>query len=73
MFKLATIIGVALLITLSGRPVSATPDLSWVTSGYRNGDFKLVSGVRAADILIASDDFKVVASQPITWRWTLSA
>jgi hypothetical protein len=60
MFKLATMIGVALLITLSGRPVSAAPDLSWVTSGYRNGDFKLVSGVSAADILIAPDDFKVV-------------
>ena len=53
-------IGLTLLITLSGQPVSAAPDLSWVTSVYRKGDFKLVSGVSAADILIASDDFKVV-------------
>ena len=60
MFKLATIIGVALLITLSGRPVSANPDSSWVTSEYHQGDFKLVSTGHVTDILIAPDDFKVV-------------
>ena len=60
MFKVATMIGIALLITLIDGPVMAAPDSSWVTSKYRQGDFKLVSTGRVASILIAPDDFKVV-------------
>src|SRR5713226_5357702 len=35
-------------------------DSSWVKSVYRKGDFQLVHGGRAADILVAPEDFKVV-------------
>ena len=31
----------------------------WVKETYRGGDFKLVSGGRAADVLVSADDFKV--------------
>lgn len=60
MRKLATIVGVLLLMTLNGSPVCAAPALTWVTSGYHRGDFKLVSRTQPADILISPDDFKVV-------------
>src|SRR5713226_199029 len=38
----------------------AASDSSWVKSEYRKGDFQLVHGGRAADILVAPEDFKVV-------------
>jgi hypothetical protein len=56
MFKLATIIGLVLLITLSHTAASAAP---WVSSDYHRGDFKLVSIGHATGILISPDDFKV--------------
>jgi hypothetical protein len=34
---------------------------SWVKGVHRKGDFKLVHGGRAADILVSPDDFKVVS------------
>ena len=60
MCKLAAIVGVGFLLALSCLPVIAGPDLSWVTSKYHQGDFRLVSGGRAAEILISANDFKVV-------------
>ncbi|HEX8138057.1 MAG TPA: glycosyl hydrolase 115 family protein [Pyrinomonadaceae bacterium] len=41
---------------------SATPgaEAAWVKESYSSGDFKLVYGGRAADILVAPADFKVV-------------
>jgi len=48
------------LIVLSYRPDAAAFQSSWVTTEYRSGDFKLVSGTHAADILVSPDDFKVV-------------
>ncbi len=60
MHSFITIAGLALIVVLGCRPVTAALQSSWVTSDYRNGDFKLVSGGRAADILVSPNDFKVV-------------
>ncbi|HLM55213.1 MAG TPA: hypothetical protein VK422_03740 [Pyrinomonadaceae bacterium] len=38
---------------------SAAQDSSWVGEVYREGDFKLAHGGRAADVLVSTDDFKV--------------
>jgi len=43
-----------------GTPLSAAPDASWVRSDYRPGDFKLVYGGDAADIVVSPVDFQVV-------------
>jgi Glycosyl hydrolase family 115/Gylcosyl hydrolase family 115 C-terminal domain len=59
MRKFITIAGLALML-LSYRPVAAASPSSWVATEYRNGDFKLFSGARAADILVSPNDFKVV-------------
>ncbi|HEX8070246.1 MAG TPA: glycosyl hydrolase 115 family protein [Pyrinomonadaceae bacterium] len=40
--------------------VAAQESASWVRDAYRGGDFKLVAGRRAADLLVAPEDFKVV-------------
>lgn len=53
-----TISGLALLVLGYGPGAAAQP--SWVATEYRNGDFKLVSGARAADLLVSPSDFKVV-------------
>jgi len=60
MRKFITIAGLALMVLLNSPPGAAAPETSWVTAEYRNGDFKLVSGARAADILVSPNDFKVV-------------
>jgi len=60
MRKFATIAGYALIVLLSSLPGAAAPESSLVSAEYRNGDFKLVSGARAADILVSPNDFKVV-------------
>jgi len=49
-----------ILVLLSVPSAAAGADSSWVRGEYRRGDFKLVYGGRAADILISSEDFKVV-------------
>lgn len=59
MRKFITIAGLALMV-LSCRPGAAASEVSWVTAEYRYGDFKLVSGARAADIVVSPNDFKVV-------------
>jgi len=33
---------------------------SWLRDGYRQGDFKLVYGGQAANVLVSVEDFKVV-------------
>src|SRR6266536_3494552 len=49
------------VLILSTAPCATAPaESSWVHSKYRPGDFKLVYGGRAADILISPKDFKVV-------------
>jgi hypothetical protein len=60
MRNLVTIGGLALMLLLSTFQGAAATQSSWITTSYRPGDFKLVSGSRAADILIAPNDFKVV-------------
>jgi len=60
MRKLVTITGLALMIAFSYPPVAAASQSPWITSEYHQGDFKLVSRGRAADILISPNDFKVV-------------
>lgn len=52
------------LLTVLGLSVASTvvaQESSWVKGEYRSGDFKLVYGSRAADILVSPDDFKVVS------------
>lgn len=61
--KLQTNIVLAALMTLGlavARPAVAQ-ESSWVKGEYRRGDFKLVHGARAADILVSPEDFKVVS------------
>jgi len=60
MRKFVAIAGFALIVSLSSFPGAAAPESSLISAEYRNGDFKLVSGARAADILISPKDFKVV-------------
>ena len=60
MRRFTTIAGLVFLIVLSALPGAAASEGSWVTTEYRRGDFKLVSGLRAADILVSPNDFKVV-------------
>src|SRR6266545_5841519 len=45
-----------ILVLLSVPSAAAGADSSWVRVEYRRGDFKLVYGGRAADILISSED-----------------
>ena len=56
-------LAVSILFALCS-PVAGATDSSWVTSwvssDYRRGDFKLVSGGQAADIFVTPADFKVV-------------
>lgn len=59
MRKFITIAGLALMV-LSSLPGAAATEGSWVAAEYRNGDFKLVSAARAAEILVSPNDFKVV-------------
>src|SRR4051794_33138838 len=60
-FKPTILILVLLIVFgLTNTPALADPESSWVHDEYRKGDFKLVSGKQAADILIAPEDFKVV-------------
>ncbi|HYJ46203.1 MAG TPA: hypothetical protein VEV81_06280, partial [Pyrinomonadaceae bacterium] len=62
--SLASVITALALLALFGLTCLASPttaqDSSWVKGSYRKGDFKLVYGGRAADILVSPDDFKVV-------------
>ena len=60
MHKFTTIVGLALVLVFSCCPGAAATETSWVTTSYRNGDFKLVTGTRAAEILVSPNDFKVV-------------
>src|SRR5881227_374780 len=55
-----TVIGLTLLFMLACASSAAGQASSWLRDTYRTGDFKLVSGAHAADILVAPDDFKVV-------------
>ena len=52
MRKFITIAGLALLVL--GYCPGAAAQASWVATEYRNGDFKLVSGAHAADLLVLS-------------------
>ena len=48
------------ILLLSTVPSAVAAQSAWVHGEYRAGDFKLVYGGRAADILISPEDFKVV-------------
>ena len=48
------------ILLLSTVPSAVAAQSSWVNGKYRPGDFKLAYGGRPADILISSEDFKVV-------------
>src|SRR5437868_10126730 len=58
----STILILALLIVYSLTSTTALADSesSWVHNNYHKGDFKLVYGTQAADILISPEDFQVV-------------
>jgi hypothetical protein len=45
----------------TGAALSAATPAPWVSDQARPGDFPLVSGGRAADVVYAAEDFKVVA------------
>lgn len=47
---------VVFLITLSGHATAQ----KWVRDAYHTGDFKLAERTRVADIVVSTDDFKVV-------------
>jgi hypothetical protein len=51
---------VALLFLLACARPAAAQEASWVRDVYRAGDFELVHNQRAADVLVSTDDFKVV-------------
>ncbi len=53
----------ALLVVSAQVIFGATPPAVWMSSDYRAGDFKLVHGRSAADILVSPADFKVVQSR----------
>src|SRR4051812_16687160 len=55
---IATCLFAALPGLAQSRP-SAALESSWIKGTYRKGDFKLVYGGRAANILVSPDDFKV--------------
>src|SRR5262245_36686952 len=40
--------------------IGATSEANWIHNAYLKGDFKLVNGLAAADIVVSSNDFKVV-------------
>ncbi len=50
----------AALGLVGARTAAAQTSPRWVTGEYRSGDFKLVHGGRAADIIVTPEDFKVV-------------
>jgi hypothetical protein len=53
-------LGTGLLFLLAcARPVAAQ-EAGWVRESGRAGDFELVRGGRAADVLVSAEDFKVV-------------
>jgi hypothetical protein len=54
------IIAVLAMLGLSSTSFAAIQGPAWVSGEYRQGDFKLVHGARAADILVSPADFKVV-------------
>jgi hypothetical protein len=60
MRQITTIAGLALIMAFTSTTRAVTSPSSWVTTEFHPGDFKLVSGAHAADILISSNDFKVV-------------
>src|SRR5205085_1392557 len=49
-----------ILFSLTSATALADPDSTWVKDKYHKGDFKLVYGTQAADILVSPEDFKVV-------------
>ncbi|HZB46893.1 MAG TPA: glycosyl hydrolase 115 family protein, partial [Pyrinomonadaceae bacterium] len=51
----------AALGLFGARTAAAQTSARWVTGEYRSGDFKLVHGGRAADIIVTPEDFKVVS------------
>ncbi|HEV2861935.1 MAG TPA: glycosyl hydrolase 115 family protein, partial [Pyrinomonadaceae bacterium] len=53
----ALIFAALALLLVPGRPVAQ--ESSWVGEVYREGDFKLAHGGRAADVLVSPEDFKV--------------
>ncbi|HEX6625190.1 MAG TPA: hypothetical protein VF064_15870, partial [Pyrinomonadaceae bacterium] len=57
---LAAAAALAALGLVGARTAVAQTSPPWVTGEYRGGDFKLVYGGRAADILVSPEDFKVV-------------
>ncbi len=58
----ATIAFIFALLTVLGLAgtTAAARETPWVKTEYRRGDFQLVHGARAADILVSPEDFKVV-------------
>src|SRR5258708_17128740 len=61
-FAATRLLGVALLLFFALKSVTlANPtDQTWIHDRYVKGDFSLVRQSQAADILVSSDDFKVV-------------
>jgi hypothetical protein len=60
---------------LTSLTALAGSESSWVHEKYQRGDFKLVYGTQAADILISPEDFKVVklaANDLATDVWTVT-
>ena len=51
---------VGLLLLLACANPAAAQEPVWVRDTYRAGDFELVREGRAADVLVSSEDFKVV-------------
>src|SRR5215210_5638199 len=49
-----------LLFVLACVRPSVAQESGWVREARRAGDFELVRGGRAADVLVAAEDFKVV-------------
>ena len=61
-FAATRLLGVTLLVFFALKSVTlANPtDQTWIHDRYIKGDFSLVRQSQAADILVSSDDFKVV-------------
>jgi hypothetical protein len=58
--SIAVIIALLATLCLSSASYAAVPSRPWVSGEYRRGDFELVRGARAADIIVSPEDFKVV-------------